>query len=608
MKKRYSGTNVFFRSSYFFLFCGSSPAPARPEIFADCNRIGIVEVFTCDWKKWKEDLRGHLRGHRPELETLRSFGLFLLLMLLIEAAEFGINFFTKNNLSFFNPFFQALPTFLALSAPVLLLGGRASKVYISFLLILVLFLEVIGGAVLFRFKVQFGADMVFVALSSSFAELTEFIHAYYGWPSAIFALLCFLGVTGAILVFFWRRPFTLTWRLRLIGAILLLPFLISTARYCLKKEYEKAFNRCCVTRVFSGFFDFSRQWSSLFNACKTPEVPEVKQRVRTDRPLTGIIVIGESAMRKHQGLYGYCRQTTPSLSKRNDLFLFDDVISAWGSTTNSLRCVMTRSTLDDFHNSRCSIIDVFRRGGFRVSFLSNQFRWGSFDSPVSLMFQHADRIVYQQEFHRHALDDGLVALVNEELRSHPGVSHILFVHLIGSHSDPASRYPAGFGPFTGVRDAANADADEETARHINEYDNSIAFTDLVLGQLADIVAGQKDPAFLLYFSDHGSVIDDGKKTLRSSRSSDASVYEVPFILQLNEAYRQTFPDIVRTARDHAHAPLQCDRLFWGMAALADLQGTPQDDRENFFSESYVPHPVRLVSEGRQPYKKGVDGK
>ena len=62
--------------------------------------------------------------------------------------------------------------------------------------------------------------------------------------------------------------------------------------------------------------------------------------------------------------------------------------------------------------------------------------------------------MYWQESHRHALDSELVALADGELRTHPGLPHIIFVHLIGSHSDPASRYPAGFGPFDGIRDAA----------------------------------------------------------------------------------------------------------------------------------------------------------
>lgn len=308
-------------------------------------------------------------------------------------------------------------------------------------------------------------------------------------------------------------------------------------------------------------------------------------------------------MRGHHGYYRYSRQTTPNLSKRSDFLFFDDVISAWGSTTNSLRLTLTMSTLDDIHNSRCSLVDVFRTAGYRVSLFSNQRRWGVWDGPVAILFSHADSVLYMQERDVGAFDDVLEEPVRNELERYQGKSQVIFVHLMGSHTDCAQRYPEHFGPFNGLKDSVNRAVDESTALKINEYDNSIAFTDVLLGKFADEIANLPNPAFLLYFSDHGSIIDNGSDTLRSSQSKEPEVYEVPFAVQFNDAYRKTFPDTVAAAEKNLHRPMQLDRAFFGMAALANLCGTSETDRENIFSGSYVPPEKRTVSEGKILYQR-----
>jgi len=53
----------------------------------------------------------------------------------------------------------------------------------------------------------------------------------------------------------------------------------------------------------------------------------------SDSALTVVVVIGESASKYHQGLYGYSRQTNPLLNSiRDQLYIFDSVISPHSHT------------------------------------------------------------------------------------------------------------------------------------------------------------------------------------------------------------------------------------------------------------------------------------
>lgn len=55
-----------------------------------------------------------------------------------------------------------------------------------------------------------------------------------------------------------------------------------------------------------------------------------------------IIVIGESASRKHHSIYGYYLPTTPFLEKKkNEIIVFNDVTSTYSTTSESMKMFMT---------------------------------------------------------------------------------------------------------------------------------------------------------------------------------------------------------------------------------------------------------------------------
>ncbi len=538
-----------------------------------------------------------------EWAALKTYFGVLAVLLALAVLEYGALYACGVNRSFGNAFLQALPFFLALSAPALFLGRWGSRIYLTLLLPLMTLVAAAAVLAALRFRVQLDGDVIAVIMVSSENEMREFFNAFFGpWP--LVATGAGLALCGAGLWRLWRHPMRTTRYTAALGLLLLLPYGITALRYVVIGDPAKALTRVTVSRMVWAYQDFRREFGSLERIAAEPELPAGIRRLDPEAgPVVGVIVIGESANRGHLGIYGYGRDTTPELAAAGpETLVFSDAVSAHATTTWALRYLLTMSRRGpECQDSRCTLTDVLKAGGFRVDLLSNQYRWGKYDGPISMLFARADRVVYLQEIDHGAFDDGLIPLLRRSLAAAPESSQVVFLHLIGSHADAASRYPAGWGPFDGAADAANAGLEEEYARLVNQYDNSVAFTDRVLGMVIDELRRDVRPGFMLYVSDHGEIIDDGSSTLRSSKSREPDAYEVPLVLWLSPRYRADFGEFAAAAAASRNHPIQTDRAFGGMAALARLTWDGFDPGENCFSPEFRPV-ERLIGPGDDEYR------
>ena len=98
------------------------------------------------------------------------------------------------------------------------------------------------------------------------------------------------------------------------------------------------------------------------------------------------------------------------------------------------------------------------------------------------------------------------------------------------------------------------------------YDNSIAFTDLLLGQAIAMVKPLHRPSFLVYLSDHG-------ETPSSPHWRDASspdLLAVPLIVWFSPEYRARYPETVAAVSSLADEPRELDRLLPMFRVLVHL--------------------------------------
>ena len=207
-----------------------------------------------------------------------------------------------------------------------------------------------------------------------------------------------------------------------------------------------------------------------------------------------VIVLGESAAPRHMSAFGYQRKTTPFLDgSQPHLF---EALAPSNQTRVSLVTMLTAAgngNFEDFY-VKPSLVSRLAACGYRTLWISNQGRVGRQDSTVSSIAREADQRVFLNELsYKHAQYDG--KLLNElgRLGAYDATRQATFIHLIGSHTTYAKRYPTDFG-LPGAMGV------------VDHYDNSILYTDTLLAELYQRFGSEE--TLFIYVPDHGEVVSD----------------------------------------------------------------------------------------------------
>ena len=133
-------------------------------------------------------------------------------------------------------------------------------------------------------------------------------------------------------------------------------------------------------------------------------------------------------------------------------------------------------------------------------------------------------------------DEILLRDLGEMLSSNAG-EMLIVLHQKGSHGPSYyKRSPKNFKQFLAeCAQAAVPDCDQHSI--INAYDNTIVYTDYVLGKLIDLLKAQSYATAMLYISDHGESLGE------------------------NNIYLHAFPYAI-APRQQTHVPM----IFWASSS------------------------------------------
>ncbi|MCW8931854.1 MAG: sulfatase-like hydrolase/transferase [Gammaproteobacteria bacterium] len=251
-----------------------------------------------------------------------------------------------------------------------------------------------------------------------------------------------------------------------------------------------------VTASFSHHFTFDSlllvkdyiSHKSIMDQEVTPSWKNVKY-IDREEIKTYVVVIGESADRKHMTLYGYDRKTTPVLEDFEGMTLITDPISPAAQTRNSLPRMLLLNDKQGFYYDK-SIVDLAKMAGFETHWISNQGYIGKHDTPSTKIASSADYVTFlnKSDFSKSNYDYHLLSPLKASLQSHK--RKVIFVHLLGSHPEFCSR----------VWEPVFAGSDDKP-KDVNCYDDSINNTMQLLSQIMAEV--KKVNGKLIYTSDHG---------------------------------------------------------------------------------------------------------
>ncbi len=234
-----------------------------------------------------------------------------------------------------------------------------------------------------------------------------------------------------------------------------------------------------------------------------------------------VFVVGETARADHFSLNGYARPTNPELAKR-DVVSFTQVTSCGTSTAASLPCMFShlgRVAFDARAHDDENLLDVFQRAGLAVLWIDNQSGCKGLCDRVqavqaSTLAAGAAPMPAQLCHQGECLDDALLHGLDARLgaldpaRRAKGV--VLVLHQMGSHGPAYSaRSPVERKPFV-PECTTNVLQDCDQTQLVNAFDNSIAYTDLVLANTIDWLKSKRGQyaTSLLYVSDHGESLGE----------------------------------------------------------------------------------------------------
>ncbi|WP_189534110.1 phosphoethanolamine transferase [Paludibacterium paludis] len=227
---------------------------------------------------------------------------------------------------------------------------------------------------------------------------------------------------------------------------------------------------------------------------------------------TFVIVLGESARRKQLALYGYGRDTSPRVqADAQRMIIFDKAHSAAPVTTIAVPLSLSRVV--DKKGSPDNILRIANMAGFGTYWLSRQDKYGVYDNKVTALA----RFAREKTWIGQGNDEALLPHLRQALAK-PG-KKLIVLHLTGSHVDACKRYPQQAAYF---QDGADI--------NLNCYDNSVRYTDMVLGSIFDVLRTRN--ASLMYFSDHGQEWEalPDSRFYHGAVSPSKEAYEVPMFI------------------------------------------------------------------------------
>jgi lipid A ethanolaminephosphotransferase len=303
------------------------------------------------------------------------------------------------------------------------------------------------------------------------------------------------------------------------------------------------------------------------------------------RPPLLVLVIGETARAQNFGLNGYARDTTPELARwqaQGDLVNFGQVASCGTNTQVSLPCIfspLTRAQGGDKTPEHENLLDILQRAGLAVLWIDNQ----SGCKGVCDRVPHAgagDHAVPGRcaggECPDAALLDGLdqrIAALDPQRRAR-GV--VVVMHQMGSHGPAyAKRAPPDRKPFLPECTSTTL-SDCPHEQLVNAYDNSIAYTDHVLGQTLDWLRARADRGSedtgLIYVSDHGESLGENGLYLHGLpyALAPAQQTQVPMVAWFSPGLQRRTGLSMACLRERAAEPVSHDHFFHSVLGLMDV--------------------------------------
>lgn len=488
---------------------------------------------------------------------------------------------------------------------VLLLGGMIYFLKNNWrvrVLHLALIPFMVTGSMDILYALTFGGVFTSASINAIFAtdnlEFWDFMQAYTGVINIGFLML-YLALSFLCLKRMKILTFRRQWCYRLVTVLSLLLSIFIVQQYF---KWNRFYD--IMPGFFGVFLDYDKSRQSIQNSIIERQTIYqnslyMAQKKEQTRQIY-LIVMGESLSRNHLSVYGYKRKTTPQLThNRQNSIVFTNAVSSFAQTQPSLNYALTERS-QQHPDKKNSIMGVFKKAKFKTWWISNQqpMRY-----PTAALATLAEVSIFtSHEFfgvEAHRYDETLLPHVKKALND-DAAHKAIFVHLMGSHLQYKNRYPEEkFSIFQSTRDFF----DFKTG-YIDAYDNSVYYTDFILGQIWGWVKEQKEDTAisLIFTSDHGEeVFDTIDFKGHRPHNITKNMIEIPFVFLYNARYQAEFGRTIDNLKSNQHKPFILENLFHFVICSAQIETNLLVKHSALCFQQYA-QPDRIIYQ--QNYDKG----
>lgn len=269
-----------------------------------------------------------------------------------------------------------------------------------------------------------------------------------------------------------------------------------------------------------------------------------------------IVVVGESAQKDAFSLYGNPTITTPNMERRrNNLRIYEQAVAPASYTVLAVPLMLSKAMPSKEYSPKMVSDNII---GLANSLEDWDTHWYSTQDKVSLYVNTISAMANQakySEWDTNKPDGNLLPMVKKALNSDR--KNLIVLHTYGSHIPLEKRYPAEFAVIKGQK------------QYVNEYYNTIYYTDYVLEQLIKEI--EDTPSILIYVSDHGQR-DNGKKFVHSLTQKGL---DVPFFIWHSDEVDEEFK-----LADTISTPFSTTNLYEIIKSYLGVSPVEKDSNES----------------------------
>ena len=480
--------------------------------------------------------------------------------------------------------------------------------YYSWFIILILPLVFFETSVINHFKAPSSEETVATLFLTNYYEITELIKG--NALSSFWAILVFLGLlffsfklksdfklqsrTKKRVLFFVLFTFFILHTRNFISAYKLndnFKEIVGLANYSLRVQLKKVFPLDMFLKL-NGAYNGIQKKKNYKNNIKDFRFNSVKKDTLTQQEIY-VLVIGETARKHNFSLYNYHRKTSPNLDTISTVYALKSVNTAANLTSLSIPFILTRATPKNpsLKFSEPAVINAYKEAGFKTYWISNQSTgvgsvFGFYSSLVDI-YKNTSVSLDAANY-----DETLFPVLEDILNDTTSNKKFIVIHTLGSHFRYNYRYPESFNKFKptmgrglSIENSSDISKKQEL---INSYDNSILYTDYVIGNFIHQLKKQNAISFLYYISDHGENLYDTKrkKIMHGYIEPTKFEIEIPLIIWTSSLYNKSYANKVDYLNQNLHSRISSTNTFHTLLDLSNISYPNENLTKSFVSKQF----------------------